>query len=407
MRYQQGIRSAAAMMALLGIGTSGITQADDLTNSVATACGTVVTHSVVLYSDLVCTGDGLIVGTGGITINLNGHTLQGAGTGTGIAAVDPAQDISGFKVVGGTISGFAYGIKASGPHVDSPLKITLQNLTIAHSEHRGIDIDGSINLKMSHGRLTDNGIGILGQAPGAFISVSDSYISDNGGGIYVKDLRKTQIIGNVFVDNGIGFFAFQSNGNTLARNEFRSHSLGIRLFQSDENVIINNKMVSNIDGLGMDSNIRGNLISNNQFTDNSNVGMTIGSGSQYPEPLSGISVVGNLFRNNGAAGLWFRGSKLISEEISISRNQFIGNGYSASETVDENGRPLNDGLHVYYPAPSGEVEVANNRALHNAGNGIEAAVVIDGGRNIAAGNGESPQCLGVVCQPWRTSPTTK
>lgn len=405
MRYQQGIRSAAAMMALLGIGTSGITQADDLTNSVATACGTVVTHSVVLYSDLVCTGDGLIVGTGGITINLNGHTLQGAGTGTGIAAVDPAQDISGFKVVGGTISGFAYGIKAYGPHVDSLLKITLQNLTIAHSENRGIDIFGSINLKMSHGRLTDNGIGIVGQAPGVYISVSDSYISDNGGGISVHDLRKTQIIGNVFVDNGVGFSAFQSSGNTLARNEFRSHNHGIRLSASDKNVIIKNKMASNIDGLMMNYHIQDNLIADNQFIDNSNVGMTIGDG--IPDSISGISVVGNLFRNNGASGLWFRGSKSIPEGISISKNQFIGNGYSASELVDENGRPLNDGLHVYNPAPSGEVEVANNRALHNAGNGIEAAVVIDGGRNIAAGNGESPQCLGVVCQPWRTSPTTK
>ncbi|MET7422478.1 hypothetical protein [Dactylosporangium sp. NPDC005555] len=37
-----------------------------------------------LRNDLTCTGDGLIIGADGITVDLSGHTLRGSGTGAGI-----------------------------------------------------------------------------------------------------------------------------------------------------------------------------------------------------------------------------------------------------------------------------------------------------------------------------------
>jgi hypothetical protein len=41
-------------------------------------CGSVVTRSVVLAHDLLgCQGDGLVIGAGGITVNLAGHTVAG------------------------------------------------------------------------------------------------------------------------------------------------------------------------------------------------------------------------------------------------------------------------------------------------------------------------------------------
>jgi hypothetical protein len=53
-----------------------------------------------------------------------------------------------------------------------------------------------------------------------------------------------------------------------------------------------------------------------------------------------------------------------------------------------------DGINVNRPANT----VSGNVALHNRALGIEAVPgVIDGGRNLAFGNGDPRQCLIVAC----------
>ncbi|MDQ4067209.1 MAG: hypothetical protein M3114_06440, partial [Thermoproteota archaeon] len=65
-------------------------------NSGIASCGQVVTQDVTLTSDLNCdSGDGLIVGASGITINLNGYSITGPQGGGGgqeeEAAVNPTS----------------------------------------------------------------------------------------------------------------------------------------------------------------------------------------------------------------------------------------------------------------------------------------------------------------------------
>jgi hypothetical protein len=49
----------------------------------AVQCGQTLTHSVKLTKDLVnCRGDGLVIGADGITVDLNGHTVDGVVTET-------------------------------------------------------------------------------------------------------------------------------------------------------------------------------------------------------------------------------------------------------------------------------------------------------------------------------------
>src|SRR4051794_18138743 len=86
------------------------------------SCGQTVTQSVTVANDLTgCTGDGLIAGRAGITIDLNGHTLSGSAS---TECSDPSgQDvhfgvaITGYDhvtVAGGTIRGFDFGLRADG-----------------------------------------------------------------------------------------------------------------------------------------------------------------------------------------------------------------------------------------------------------------------------------------------------
>src|SRR5881296_2193287 len=42
-------------------------------------CGTTILADLVLHKDMVCRGNGLVVGVDGITIDLNGHSIIGPG----------------------------------------------------------------------------------------------------------------------------------------------------------------------------------------------------------------------------------------------------------------------------------------------------------------------------------------
>jgi hypothetical protein len=64
-----------------------------------------VTSDLRLEDDLSCPAGALIVTGTGITINLNGHTIAGAGTGNGITVTAS----EGVSIHGGTISGFFVG----------------------------------------------------------------------------------------------------------------------------------------------------------------------------------------------------------------------------------------------------------------------------------------------------------
>src|SRR5688500_9983736 len=72
-------------------------------------CGTTVVNNVTLSQDLLCSGDGLIVGASGIRIDLNGFTIQGSGGGTGVAVVSHTD----VTITGGNIRQFAVGIRVN------------------------------------------------------------------------------------------------------------------------------------------------------------------------------------------------------------------------------------------------------------------------------------------------------
>jgi len=74
--------------------------------SVAVACGASVVADLKLDGDLTCPGDGLFVDGDGIKINLQGHTITGAGVGVGIT-VRGHHDVS---IFGGTIQNFLTGV---------------------------------------------------------------------------------------------------------------------------------------------------------------------------------------------------------------------------------------------------------------------------------------------------------
>ena len=69
-------------------------------------CGATLLTDLKLESDLVCPGDAIIVGADGITVDLSGHTISGAGVGVGVTV----RARQGVTVRGGQVRGFLTGI---------------------------------------------------------------------------------------------------------------------------------------------------------------------------------------------------------------------------------------------------------------------------------------------------------
>ena len=340
-------------------------------------CDAVVTADVVLHHDVVCAGNGPRVTAPGVTLDLGGHTLRGAGSVGVKVATDSETPV---RVVNGTITGFGTG-------VDARASVTLDDMTVT-----GV-AQGVWGLPDHIGHYT---IGLVdSEFDGTATAVTSYYFtlmatrttwSGNGTAVRLPDSHSpATITDSVFRDNHMGVSTHQDDRIVVAHSRFSGNGLAMDFYQSRDVEVTDNLVVHNGTGLwtGGPEAQRG-TISGNRFLENDKVGAMIGDGTA--SVLTQTSVSGNLFRGNGAAGLWLQG-KVTADGSTISDNLFVGNGYDPHGLVDEKGAPLDDGLHAWVPATAGTVTLTGNRAVHNAGHGIEAAVVVDGGGNVEVANG--------------------
>lgn len=94
------------------------------------ACGQVVQGNVTLTANLNCTGDGLIVGDDGTTINLNGFGIYGPGADSSKVGIGVSED--NVEINGpGIISGFQAGVLATGASELMTTSLIMQNNQIA------------------------------------------------------------------------------------------------------------------------------------------------------------------------------------------------------------------------------------------------------------------------------------
>jgi parallel beta-helix repeat protein len=232
--------------------------ADDL-------CGATIVGNLVLQHDLSCPGDGLVVGADAISINLNGFTISGQGTGVGVTVTGRTQ----VAVFGGTIANFAAGIRTRDvsrvavkevTFLDNADGIDLQQgstgNTIRHNDFRGhtvraIMIRGSSTLHtIDRNRFEGNRIGILVFA-GVDNVVAENTFSHNT----VAGIRL-----NVF-----------ATGNLIVLNDVRSNEVGIELLSTSTAATVGNSFVKNTlagNACGVKGLTAGNTFRRNQFIGN-------------------------------------------------------------------------------------------------------------------------------------------
>ena len=72
------------------------------------SCGETITTSTTLAANVTnCPDPGIVIGADDVTLDLNGHTVGGNGTGVGI---EDTAGHSGVTIEGGTVTGFDVGV---------------------------------------------------------------------------------------------------------------------------------------------------------------------------------------------------------------------------------------------------------------------------------------------------------
>lgn len=378
-RFLTPLTAAAILLTqFASIGTSGAAPTD--------LCGTTVTASMTLTRNLRCNGDGLRVAADGVVIDLGGHAIVGLSTGTGIGiAVDPA--VQSVTIRNGTVRGFATDVQIGSSSFSISVAAQLTDVALK---------DATTSLSLNSASVTIRSSRINSPIASHFHSLFDVADSHFGGVTFElgPDLPGSRFVDNEFVGGGIT--AVQNNLITITGNRFTGAATAVSLLNSNNNIITGNRFSRNGVGLQISHSIDGggSHIEANDFTNNAGVGAIVDR-----DVLDGTDIHDNVFRDNGAAGLWVRaefpGKRGLSPAL-VRSNRFVGNGFAPGAWVDENGAVLNEGAHIAANNGAGVV-LSDNVATGNAGAGIDTVGVTDGGGNRARRNGGPSQCAGLAC----------
>jgi parallel beta-helix repeat protein len=327
----------------------------------ALACGQVVTTDVRLATDLVdCPGPGLVVGADGVTIDLNGHTIDGDGRFQGSdAGIDNGVRHTDVTIKNGTIKEFDAGVKVGALPSTPPstsTRNTLRRLTVT-------DTNEAIWLIRS---------------------------DDN-------DVLRNRVDG---VIGGTGIDLLGSSGNDVERNTVLRTGTAIELTDADDNRISRNGATGNAVGVAVTVDSTGADVERNLLVSNNQTGIFLGGAhdttvernliaSNLEDGIdvaasSGTDVIRNVVLRNGDKPIFRDGDGILVDENStatwLSRNR-----------VEQNH---DDGIDVR----TTDTGLQRNSANANGDLGVSAVDgVDDAGGNRAVGNGNPAQCTGIAC----------
>ncbi len=392
------------VVAVVGVGLPAVTAGATSRTVSISSCGQVITTDAVLRTDLMCSGDGIVINGSDLTVQLGNHSISSTGgTGFGIrfGQADFDEDCgSNVSIRGGTVSGFAGGVgvacnQGTGDGVSGTRLI---------GNMWGVASGGGISFGVDHATIVGpNGVGprICCGSPQSGIHLSHSTIqvtSPTGLAWFLAlgppgSIESSRIEGGEIepaINSGLDISNSRLTGvtvwcsdasltvekSTLVSSPVVEPSACQENFNSDRFVGPGSGV-----GLWLASNFENDpaSVTNSVFT---------GWGTAIEVYGPGAVVTDNTFRDNGTG---------LDQDESIDGSctaPFCVSNATGNRFVDNSG----PGLSV----TEGFWRIGENVAMHNGGLGIDAegpqVTVIDDGGNIARHNAP-PQCIGVVCTP--------
>ena len=349
-------------------------------------CGDTITADTTLHKDLVnCPNNGIIIGAANVTLDLNGHTIDGDGKPA--AGCDPQTENcdlgvfnaghDGVTVLHGSVREFLIGVALGNARHDR-----LLGVSAARNKFSGIfcfRCDRSL-VRNSAGNRTKG----EGDQVGMFLfhSHHDRILHStfrgnvgnggggSGGGIASRESTNIVIRGNLMSRNGeAGIIMESSDGFRISDNRLVRNNDG--MLTGNDSVITRNHFFGGGDGIRID-NGHGNLVAHNVIAHTHHNGIRIGISAGAHNVVRR-----NLVRDSHKDG--FRVSKKEGHSR-LTGNVAKGSG--------------DDGFDI----ESRSAKLTNNRAVRNHDLGIKAVRgVIDGGGNVARHNGDPRQCTNIAC----------
>jgi parallel beta-helix repeat protein len=346
------------------------------------SCGVTITIDTKLDSDLVnCPNNGIVIGADDITVDLNGHLIDGDGAEfDGCPEGEPCDfgvlndGHDGVSVRDGSVRQFAVGALIFSARHNRVLGISSsRNLFfgfVVADSARSLVRDSSGNRNPAP---EGDGLGLIGSN---HIRILHNSFRRNGLGIHVDDSTHNLIKRNRISRNADFGIFMQGDRNRVRRNRCRRNGTCVLVNPGSRNVITRNRVSRGLAGIAVEKG-RGNLVARNVVVHTRRTGIYLG--------LKNPSIGGanNMVRRNRVRGSG-DDAFLVNEEDDhslLKRNIARGAG---DDGFDVEGR---------------STKLTRNRAVRNADLGIEALRrVIDGGGNIARHNGDSRQCTHVACK---------
>jgi large repetitive protein len=379
-------RAAVAFVAvILALAVAGITAfGGSPAHAANVKCGDTVTTDTTLHQDLVnCPNNGIIIGADNITLNLNGHKIDGDGTPA--AGCDPVAEFCDTGVVNfrhdrvtvkhGAMRQFAAGVNFGKVRHTRLLGMSASGGVV------GIQFFGSSRILVrncSGNRTTSSreggGIGVFDSRHLRILNSSFRHNAHVG----IKPVGTTNgvIKGNVVSDSGDeGFLMEGGEGFQIKDNRLVRSGAGITLGPGSHNVITGNHVSRGRDGIRIEKG-HGNLVAGNVVVGAHRAGIRLGIRHPF---LGGAhnTVRNNLVKDSHVDGI------VVGKKDRHSRLK----GNTAKGAGD-------DGFDI----ASRSATLTGNRANRNGDLGIEAVRgVNDGGGNVARHNGDPRQCTNIAC----------
>jgi len=326
---------AVALIVLLGAGAGSA--------SAAIGCGDVITEDTKLKKDIACElGEtGLEIDGDGITLNLDGHTIQGDDADNAMVAVSTSGD-EDVVVRNGTLRGFGRSLVASGG-----AGLLVDRLNIRRQENTPIQLTAYNGAKVKRSRIKGNGIA----------------------GVLVDGSEGVTVNGNKLTKAGIEFMS--GSDHTAAENSITKTG-GFALSARPGIAFVG---------------VEGGLARGNQVAETMQAGIAVSGGHD-------IDVIGNDVRDSELSNISVQGGAVATL---VEKNETHGGFFGIS--ADDNALALirrntvleaiNDGIrNVEETNP-----VIRNTANRNGDYGIDSASGALSRDNVAKNNVSPDQCF--------------
>ena len=395
-----GVVVAATVLSLL------VASSADATKTVRARCGQVITQDTTLGNDLSnCSGTALVIAAANVTLDLNGHRIDGDGVADADGILDDGYD--GVTIENGTITDFVEGVA-----VLRARDVHIRTLSTRNERHAGVFVDTVRDTTIEQTANVDRCAGVIVTRSHGVLVEDNTVVGGDCSGIPVFESDAVRVVGNGISrvrEPGIALFR-GSRDNVIEGNTVSAGSSEGIVIADDgrRNVVDRNVVVGNGgDGVVLDVGTSHTVVTNNRIDDNVFGGLVVvGSDDNL---VAQNRIAGNGDPRSGPEGGIHVLAAPDDPTATSDRNTFTGNDLRANlpdgilveagqgkTLLDHNRADSNadDGFDV----DSAATTVTSNVATRNGDLGIEAVPgIIDGGGNTASGNGNPLQCTVVVC----------